>query len=657
MRIPIKLQSLIIGATLSSLFIALTAWSWRTWPDVLVDFGHELYIPWQMSLGKLLYRDLRWTMGPLSQQFNCLLFRSFGVSLETLIFANLIILAIIAWLLYRVFSTLGERFEAAILCAFFLSVFGFSQYVGVANYNYVCPYRHEMTHGILLCLLLVLTLRQCLQSAQPLGYAAAGLLSGLVFLTKAEICLGATAAIGAAGACAIITNAWGNGNRLRNLILFVISLLLPIVLFTLILWRHVPLAEACRSILANIHYSLSDNLTVGYKFYAVNMGLTDVPGNLWLMVTSSAIIVLALVVAAGIDRFLSRFIPCVDMAGFGVPLLSGPTSKIVEENDRLKAELRTFPTAVNGYCTRNALMRLVIPLMAAIITFSFCAKRVTYADWQQLWRALPVVTVTAGAYGFWRCIAARRRGERSVDYAVIVIWSAMSLALLAKMLLRARIDHYGFVLAMPATLLAAAFCLARIPAGLHARYGGGTIVRALAIAVLAAIVFAYLRKSSDYYRYKELPIGTGADRFFTFSPENSHRGYLVQQAMHNLRQRMGADETLLILPEGITVNYLLRKTNPTPYHLLTPWEMTAFGGEKSILSDIIAGAPDYIGLFHIDMTDHGQPYFGVPGYGADIVHWIRTHYEVIARFQVQPANPGDFRIELYRQRVEIHQRP
>ena len=81
--------------TLTCVFVALTAWSWRMWPDVLIDFGHELYVPWAITQGKLLYRDVIFTMGPLSQYVNALLFVIFGTSLDTLIFANLIILAAI----------------------------------------------------------------------------------------------------------------------------------------------------------------------------------------------------------------------------------------------------------------------------------------------------------------------------------------------------------------------------------------------------------------------------------------------------------------------------------------------------------------------------------------------------------------------------------
>ena len=36
----------------------MLAWSWEKWPDPLIDFGRELYAPWQLAAGRVLYRDV-----------------------------------------------------------------------------------------------------------------------------------------------------------------------------------------------------------------------------------------------------------------------------------------------------------------------------------------------------------------------------------------------------------------------------------------------------------------------------------------------------------------------------------------------------------------------------------------------------------------------
>jgi len=32
---------------------AMLRWTWGTWPDVLVDFGRELYVAWRLAEGEV----------------------------------------------------------------------------------------------------------------------------------------------------------------------------------------------------------------------------------------------------------------------------------------------------------------------------------------------------------------------------------------------------------------------------------------------------------------------------------------------------------------------------------------------------------------------------------------------------------------------------
>ena len=71
---------------LAGVFTAMASWSWRKWPDVFVDFGSQLYFPWQINSGRDLYRDLEYVGGgPLSQYYHGLLFKWFDVSMTTLL--------------------------------------------------------------------------------------------------------------------------------------------------------------------------------------------------------------------------------------------------------------------------------------------------------------------------------------------------------------------------------------------------------------------------------------------------------------------------------------------------------------------------------------------------------------------------------------------
>src|SRR5215467_1392812 len=58
--------------------VALTAFqmyaTWATWGDLSIDAGHEMYVPWVLSEGQMLYRDVWYHYGPAGVYFNSWLF-------------------------------------------------------------------------------------------------------------------------------------------------------------------------------------------------------------------------------------------------------------------------------------------------------------------------------------------------------------------------------------------------------------------------------------------------------------------------------------------------------------------------------------------------------------------------------------------------------
>ena len=75
-----------VALALGAVALALT---WQTWPHAFVDFGRELYVPWRLVEGEVLYRDVLYFNGPLSPYLNALWFALFGTSLRTLVLCNL----------------------------------------------------------------------------------------------------------------------------------------------------------------------------------------------------------------------------------------------------------------------------------------------------------------------------------------------------------------------------------------------------------------------------------------------------------------------------------------------------------------------------------------------------------------------------------------
>ena len=87
----------------------MLVWTWGTWPDVLVDFGVQLYVPWRLAAGEVLYRDIAHYTGPLSVYFNTIPFKIFGPSLLALVLWNLPILAGIIAAIYYLSGQIAGR--------------------------------------------------------------------------------------------------------------------------------------------------------------------------------------------------------------------------------------------------------------------------------------------------------------------------------------------------------------------------------------------------------------------------------------------------------------------------------------------------------------------------------------------------------------------
>jgi hypothetical protein len=269
--------------------------------------------------------------------------------------------------------------------------------------------------------------------------------------------------------------------------------------------------------------------------------------------------------------------------------------------------------------------------------------------WLDLPRVLPCTTLLALA---WLGAGAlrERRAVPTARRALLAMWSVWALLLLAKLGLHPRIHHYGFALAMPATLLAVAGLVAELPRWVRARRGGGEVARACGVAGVAALVVAFLGLSAPLYARKSFAVGEGGDRLLTEAPPASARGVVTAAALARLKARLGPDDTLLVMPEGVMLNYWLRKENPSRFDLFLPSELAAFGAER-VLADVRASAPEFIALVHRRAGEFGVGPFGEdPRNGRALVAWVRERYARIDRIGPEPFGDQGFGIVLLRRR-------
>jgi len=568
-----------VGA-LAAAFAALLAWTWGTWPDVVIDFGRELYVPWRMLEGERLFRELSWFNGPASPHWNALVFRLFGVGLAPLVLVDAALFAAVLALLHYLLRGFASPVAATLACLVVMATSGFGQLLFIGNYNFICPYSHEATHGVLLGLAALAAARRYGDGGSDAWLAAAGVSVGLAFLTKPEMFAAAFA-----GACvAVALYAWRlRRPPLRVGLVFGLGLVLPVAASWALLRGGLGAAGAWTATLGAWPQLAATDVSQ-QPFYLASMGLDRPGAQLATMATYTAA---ALAVLA--------------------------------------------PGAALAFAARAG-RRRGVALAAAAATAGVCWLAYGDSRWLLAPRPWPLFAALAFA------LAARdalRRPEAAASVGAAA-FAAFALAMTGKMLLNARLYHYGFALAVPATALVAALAWSWLPARVAAVGGSAPVLRAAVAAALACFSGAHLAQTARMHAAKTVEVGTGADRVLADA-----RGTVVNEVLAWLDASLtagGARPTVAVLPEGVTLNYLARLRNPTPYFNFMPPEIVLFG-EEEILDAFRASPPDLVLLVHKDTSEYGVRFFG-RDYAVRLGVWIRENYRELKRFGDPPLQPG-----------------
>ena len=564
--------------------------SWFKWPDVLVDFGRELYVPWMLTEGKVLYHDIIYFNGPLSPYWNSIWFSLFGPGLSTLVKVNLAIIAVLTFLIFRFLQKIASPCTAYIACLVFIFIFAFGQYVPIGNYNYVCPYSHEATHGMLLSWMVLVCLATHMHSNRPGWLAGAGFALGLVFLTKPEFFLSSAAAvIGALGLWVWLERPAKNRTA-KSLFAFFAALLIPPTACFLFLSTQLPWTTAAVGTLGGWWYVWDDRI-VALAFYRKGLGLDAPAANALVMFKQAGIVIAMLTSSAALSILI-----------------------------------------------RNRKLSMITAIVVAMVVLAIGWYFRSSWHWSGWSRSLPLFTGIAIILMSWALATRRRR-----DIAIALILGIFSLVLLSKMMLNTRFSHYGFVLAMPATLFIVTVLLTWIPSIIRKYNGQPLIFYTVVFTLLALTVTWHVDRSSKFYAFKNVAVGQKSDRFLA-----DWRGDAVNLALNWLKSNTVVKETLAVMPEGIMINFLARRENSTPITNLMPPEMIMFGEEK-ILQSLRNSPPDYIALVHKDTTEYGYRFFG-RHYGKETATWIARNYNPVFLIGDKPLQDDRFGILIAKRR-------
>src|SRR4029077_19260177 len=100
-RLTRRKEDFVARLAIAAVFTVLAVYTWGRWGDLQIDCGREGYVPVEILKGRMLYRDLWYPYGPLVPYAQALLFWIFGVRLNSLFSAGLVLNLSIAYLAYR----------------------------------------------------------------------------------------------------------------------------------------------------------------------------------------------------------------------------------------------------------------------------------------------------------------------------------------------------------------------------------------------------------------------------------------------------------------------------------------------------------------------------------------------------------------------------
>ncbi len=567
------------AAAIACTFVGLASWSFGKWPDVLVDFGRELYVPWRLLNGEVLYADVAHFNGPLSQYLNALWFWCFGTGLSTLVWVNLLVLAAISAAAFCLLERFCHALIAAAAVIVFLCIFAFGHLVAYGNYNFVTPYSHEVVHGFGLSLCALLCALRC-SGAGWRWDAATGLLLGCVFLTKAELFVAALLGVGACRACIARVGTPDAAPIWSALFALGAGALCPVVSAWWLLSLAMPATDAFVGILGSWP-GIAAGDAASLHFYQRGMGVDQIATNsasMWIEFAGLMAVVGVVALADRLSGGLPRWIQF--SLAFGLVMLIG----------------------IGGFW---------LPWMTP--------------DWMRIGRSLPLVAlggIVLATFRWRRIVYGLARSRcAAIGFAVFAF------ALLLKMILAARVYQYGFALSAPAAMLLVVVAVDWIPAELRRFGSSGRVFRSVSLLLIAVVTWNYVKISAERYESKVVPIGKSRDAFLARPPRAgvlSGRAAAVESVLVRLAA-LPEDATVLVLPEGVMLNYLARRRSPTRFITFLPPELVLFG-EQRIVDALTADPPTTVVLIHKDTSEYGYPLFG-RDYGQAIMNWLREGYE------------------------------
>lgn len=214
--------------------------------------------------------------------------------------------------------------------------------------------------------------------------------------------------------------------------------------------------------------------------------------------------------------------------------------------------------------------------------------------------------------------------DDTIKFYTIIIFS---LLISLKALFGLSLSFYG-IYYLPFILISALLILSKISKILVGRG-----VSAVSISLIGVFLFFNL---SAFLGLKTFKINTPSG-FIYASP---HLARPMSEAIDFLNKNLEPKDSLLVLPEGLFVNFVLKKDYPLFNTSFTPLDFDAYG-ENYLIDSVLAYSPKYILILPRKFDDYGKGLF-CSGFGQEFCSKIAERYVLKHSFPKNPDNSRAF---------------
>lgn len=591
----------------------MIAIGWRRWSDLMIDYGSQLYVPWRLAEGDVLYRDVFHIYGPLSSYIHAVIFKVFGPGAMHLVYFNILLTALFAVLLYSMAYRLSDRLTATVATLGLVTVNALGQPRHLGNYNFIQPYNYDLTHGMMLSFVALHQVLRYQQAPTTPRLCGIGLLLGLIYLTKIEI----MAAVGPAAAVGLLLAFAVHKMPLRSWLLntgiafflFIVPSAVSILIFAI----HMPLEESLSHWLTP--WVLAFNPDIHDFLYFTRIRGTDELGvNLTRTFLYSGVLVLLVSGALGLNRLV---------------------------------EAKKVPAHKVAWLVLAALFALLLLYFRDI-------------PWKLFLQPMPFILIGLGIYLAVLLRKEFRPTPEFFKYAGLLVLTVFSLLLLLKVFFKVVVYHYGFALTLPGTLVLCILLLHFIPNRLRTRCGPPLFYRTVAAGLMVFYIFALDFASYSFFTRKVVPVAQGPDMLYDYHPKTRlHLGkpymkaLMIKYALEVMESEMKPGAPVLVWPDALMINYLSRRPDPLGGFILNPFTWVLYGGDAPLLEKLKAQPPPYIMLIDRNYYEFQMPWFGTD-FGQDIHHWIRDRYIMFKQIGAAPFTASGFGVQFFKLRPETN---